>query len=125
MLTFRNELALGVFLFGTTYLWLTPPFAGPTARGALWSVVQVMALLAIVAFSGAAWGLFRQADWWEPLAICAAVVGMASVVPYWIAVQQLELSDTLSNSLIHFVGGALILIALLTPPAERWIASRL
>jgi hypothetical protein len=125
MLTFRNELALGVFLFGTTYLWLTPAFAGPGARGTLWSVVQVLAFAAIVAFSAAAWGLFRGADWWEPLAICAAIVGMGSVVPYWIAVQQLDASDTFSNSVVHFLGGALILIALVAPPAERWITSRL
>jgi hypothetical protein len=125
MLTFRNELALGVFLFGTTYLWLIAAFAGPAARGTLWSVVQVMAFAAIVAFSTSAWGLFREADWWEPLAIGAAIVGMGSVVPYWIAVQQLDASDTFSNSVIHFLGGAVILIALLTPPAERWITSRL
>jgi hypothetical protein len=37
MLTFRNEFALAIFLFGTTYLWFA--FAGPAARGALWSVV--------------------------------------------------------------------------------------
>jgi hypothetical protein len=128
MFTFRNELALGVFLFGTTYLWLTPVFAGPAARGTLWSVVQVMVLVAIVAFSGAAWGLFREADWWEPLAIGAAIVGMACVIPYWIAVRplpDLDGSATLSNSLIHLLGGAVILIALLAPPAERWITSRL
>jgi hypothetical protein len=125
MFTFRNELALGIFLFGTTYLWLTPAFAGPAARGTLWLVVQVMAFVAIATFSAAAWGLFRGADWWEPLAIGAAIIGMACVVPYWIAVQQLETPDTFSNSVIHLLGGALILITLLAPPAERWITSRL
>jgi hypothetical protein len=84
-----------------------------------------MAFGAIVAFSAAAWALFRGADWWEPLAVGAAIVGMACVVPYWIAVQQLDTSDTFSNSVLHFLGGALILIALLAPPAERWITSRL
>ena len=128
MLTFRNELALGVFLFGTTYLWLTPAYAGPAARGTLWSVVQVMAFIAILAFSAAAWGIFRDSGWWEPVGIGAAMVGMACVVPYWIAVQplpDLDRSATLGNLLIHFLGGALVMAALLAPPAERWIVSHL
>jgi hypothetical protein len=42
MFTFRNVFALVLFLFGTTFLWLTPAFLGDkqtAAQGAIWTVV--------------------------------------------------------------------------------------
>jgi hypothetical protein len=63
MLTFRNVLALGVFLFGTTYLWLTPSYVGKSATGAVWVVVQVLSIVTIVGFAAATWGIFKATGW--------------------------------------------------------------
>jgi hypothetical protein len=46
MLTMRNLGGVALFLFGTTYLWLTPMFAGRgiSTKGILWSITQVLRL---------------------------------------------------------------------------------
>jgi hypothetical protein len=59
MLTFRNVFALVLFLFGTTFLWLTAAFLGDkqaAAQGAVWTVVQMGAILVIIGFAAGAWG---------------------------------------------------------------------
>ena len=47
MFTFKNMVAIGLFLFGTTFLWMTRDFlAEPKAgTGTLWSVVQGLVLI--------------------------------------------------------------------------------
>ncbi len=59
MFTFRNVFALALFLFGTTFLWLTAAFLGDKrdAKGVVWTVVQVGAMLVIIGFAAGAWGL--------------------------------------------------------------------
>ena len=42
MFTFLSSVAVAVFLFGSTFLWMTPLFIGPTATGALWTAAQVL-----------------------------------------------------------------------------------
>ncbi len=44
MFTIRNLGGVALFLFGTTYLWLTPMFAsrGISTKGLWWSVTQVL-----------------------------------------------------------------------------------
>jgi hypothetical protein len=53
MFTFRNVLAVGIFLFGTTFLWLTAAFNGGerSETGAIWKVIQALALAAIGGFA--------------------------------------------------------------------------
>jgi hypothetical protein len=65
MFTFRNMLAIAVFLFGTTFLWMTPLFIGPAATGAMWNVAQALGFLAILGFTVTAWGIFTTARWWR------------------------------------------------------------
>ena len=76
MFTIRNMGGVALFLFGTTYLWLTPSFASPgvPTTGIAWSITQVLALVTLALFTAATWGLFTKASWWEPLAIVAAAV---------------------------------------------------
>ena len=128
MVTFRNVLALGVFLFGTTYLWLTPSFVGKSATGALWTVTQVLAMVTILGFALAAWGIFKAAGWWEPVLILSAIVGMASVIPYWIGLQSVAGAvdaAAIENAAGHILGAALVLAALLVHPAEQWVIGKL
>ena len=59
MFTFRNVFALVLFLFGATFLWLTAAFLGDkqaAAKGAVWTVVQISAILVIIGFADGAWG---------------------------------------------------------------------
>jgi hypothetical protein len=127
MFTFRNILAVGVFLFGTTFLWMTPAFLpkGGSATGAIWIVIQVLALAAIIGFTIAAWGIFKDKGWLEPAAIGSAIVGIVAVIAYWIGANDLGAADSWSNIALHFLGSTVIIAALLVSPFEHWIAGRL
>jgi hypothetical protein len=128
MISFRNILAIGIFLFGTTYLWLTPAFSGKSATGTLWAAVQVLAYAAIIGFAAAAFGIFKGTDWWEPIAIGSAVIGMAAVIQYWVGLQNLSgalNAAAVENIAIHFFGGAAVAALLLVHSAEQWIVGRL
>jgi hypothetical protein len=129
MFTFRNVVAAGVFLFGTTFLWMMPFFIGPRATGAMWTAAQVLGFIAIIAFTVAAWGTFNTSGWWETVALASGVIGVAATIPYAIAAPTTAgTGDPLSifiNIVLHGVGSAVIIAALLMPPAEHWIAGRL
>jgi hypothetical protein len=130
MFTFRNVLAFGIFLFGTTFLWLTAAFNGGerSATGAIWKVIQALALVAIGGFALVAWGIFKTTGWWEPVAVASAVVGMASVIPYWVAIHRTPNAvnaAALENVAVHFLGGAVVLTTLLAPALQRWITGRI
>jgi hypothetical protein len=46
-LSSRAIVAIIAFIFGTTFLWLTPAFVGSgvKAEGTLWTVFQILSLL--------------------------------------------------------------------------------
>jgi hypothetical protein len=52
----RAGVAQVLFIFGTTFLWLTPAFLGSAAKadGSLWTAVPILSLLTIVSFAVAA-----------------------------------------------------------------------
>ena len=84
MFTIRNIGGVALFLFGTTYLWLTPAFAGKgvSTKGILWSTTQILAFVTLLGFAIATWGLFRKAGWWDTAAIASAVLGLLVLIPY-------------------------------------------
>jgi len=128
MLTFRNVLALGVFLFGTTFLWLTPSFVGKSATGAVWAVTQILAIAAILGFTVAAWGIFKATGWWEPILIVSAIVGIASVVPYWVGIQSVPdavNAAAIENTVGHVIGALVVIAVLFIHPAEHWVVGKL
>ena len=130
MFTFKNLVALGLFLFGSTFLWMTRDFlANPReGSGALWSVVQVLVFVAIVGFAAAAWGVFKEASWWEPVALGSALVGLAALVPYVIGIRQVgDAGDAgvQMNIAIHAAGIAAVLMVVLVPAVHRWITDRI
>jgi len=87
MFTLRNIGGVALFLAGTTWMWLTPAFAtkGVSTSGTWWSLTRILCFLTIAVFCVATWGLFARSGWWESAAIAAAVIGLVSLVPYWIA----------------------------------------
>jgi hypothetical protein len=130
MFSFKNMVALGLFLFGSTFLWMTRDFlANPReGTGTLWSVVQVLVMMTIIGFTLAAWVLFKEASWWEPVAIASAIVGLAALVPYVFGVWQVgEAGDAgvQINIAMHVVGIAAVFAVGLLPLVHDWIARRL
>lgn len=128
MFTVRNVFALALFLFGTTFLWLTSAFLGDkhaAATGAVWTVVQVGAILLIVGFAAAAWGLIRETSWWEPLALVSALGGLIVLIPYGIGASDLVAANIWTNLAFHALGSVAVLVVLLVPPAHAWLRHRL
>lgn len=123
MFTTRNVGGVALFLFGTTYLWLTPSFASPgvSTSGVVWSVTQVLALLTLALFTVATWGLFSKAGWWEPAAVVAAVVGFVALVPFWIAASDAGEANPTFTAFILALGNVGVLVLLLVPSLERWV----
>jgi hypothetical protein len=123
MFTIRNLGGAALFLFGTTFLWLTPSFAsqGVSTKGVAWSITQVLSLVTIVLLTAATWGLFTKAGWWEPLAIVAAMVGFLVLIPYWLAASHAGEVNPGFNVLIHALGSLGVLVLLLVPTLEQWV----
>jgi hypothetical protein len=123
MFTIRNLGGVALFLFGTTFLWLTPSFASPgvSTKGVAWSVTQVLALVTLALVTAATWGLFTKAGWWEAVAVVAAAVGFAVLVPYWIAAGHAGEVNPGFNVLVHALGSVGVLVLLLVPTLERWV----
>jgi hypothetical protein len=123
MFTIRNLGGVALFLFGTTYLWLTPSFAsaGVSTTGVAWSITQVLALVTLALFAAATWGLFTKAGWWEPVAIVAAAVGFLVLVPYWLAASHAGEVNPAFNVAIHVLGSVGVWVLLLVPSLERWV----
>jgi hypothetical protein len=129
MVTFRNAIAVALFLFGASYLWLTPAFLNRAGyQSTIFDPKGLLAVIAIVGFAAAAWGLFRDEGWWVPVAIASGLIGLASVVPYWIWALPTaggNSAQMIENAVIHAAGGAAVALVLLVPATERWLTGHL
>jgi hypothetical protein len=123
MFTIRNLGGVALFLFGTTYVWLTPMFAGKdvATKGALWTLAGIGSWLVLAGFTVATWGLFQQTSWWEAVAVGSAVAGIAVLAPYWVAAHRAGETTPWFNVLIHVVGATGVLVLLLVPTLETWV----
>ncbi len=123
MFTVRNVGGASLFLFGTTFLWLTRMFAsrGVTATGAAWAICDVLSYVSIAGFTLATWGLFNRTSWWETVAVVSAVVGTAALGPYWLAARHAGEVNPAFNVFVHLVGAAGVLVLLLVPALEQWV----
>ena len=131
MWTFKNLLALGLFLFGTTFQWMTPAFAGktPPPTGTAWTLANILALIAVAGFTIAAWAVFKQYSWWETAALVSGIVGLVAVVPFIVGQSQLDvgLADpgVQINLWLHLLGSAAVIAIVLLPGAHDWVTRRL
>lgn len=125
MFTIRNVGGVALFLFGTTFAWITPEFvtAGLKNTGALWSTVRILALATAAGFTLATWGLFQRTPWWETVAIGSAVVGVVTLIPYWVAATKAGETNPWFTVLVIALGSAGVLVLLLVPSLERWVNS--
>ncbi len=129
MVTLRHAFAVGLFLFGASYLWLTPAFLNRVGfQGTIFDPKGLLAAIAIVGFAAAAWGVFKDQGWWVQVAAASGLVGLASVIPYWIWALPTaggNSSQMIENAVIHAAGGAVIALVLLVPTTERWLTDHL
>jgi len=125
MFSIRNIGGVALFLFGTTFLWLTPSFAtkGVSTKSGWWSVTNALALVTVVVFTAATWGLFNRAEWWELVAISGAILGAIVLVPYWIAANNVGDPGRGMNLFVHVLGDAGVLVLLNVPTVTRWVES--
>jgi MFS superfamily sulfate permease-like transporter len=131
MWTFKNLVALGLFLFGTTFLWMTPAFAGktPPPTGTAWTLANVLALVAVAGFTVAAWAVFKQSSWWQTAALLSGMVGLVAVVPFVVGQGQLDVGlgdpGVQINLWLHLLGSAAVIAIVLLPAAHDWVTQRL
>lgn len=123
MFTIRNLGGVSLFLFGTTFTWITPEFvtAGLDNTGALWFTVRILALLTAAGFTTATWGLFKATAWWETLAIVSAIVGAIALVPYSVAAYRAGETNPWFTTFILALGCTGVLILLLIPRLKHWV----
>ncbi|MEP7089372.1 MAG: hypothetical protein ABI776_04625 [Nocardioidaceae bacterium] len=123
MFGIRNVGGVAFFLFGTTFVWLTPMFAATEVdtSGAAWATVALLSTVTIAGFTVATWGLFRDTGWWELLGVGCAVTGLVTLVPYWIAAHGSGVANPAFDVVIHATGSLGVLLLLRVPRLEHWV----
>ena len=89
----------------------------------LWSITLVLSLVTVAGFTVATWGLFTRADWWEQAAVASAIVGLVTLVPYWIAAHLSGEVTPWFTVAIHALGAVGVLVLLLMPVLHAWVSS--
>ncbi len=130
MFEFKNWMAIGLFLFGSTFLWMTRDFLADrrVGTGIVWSIVQVLVFVAIAGFAVAAWGVFKEASWWETSALASAIVGVVALIAYGIGIVQVGDQGDAGvqiNIAVHVLGLAAVLAVVLLPAVHTWIDKRI
>ena len=125
MFTIRNMGGVALLLAGSSWLWLTPAFAGKgvSTSGALWATTRLLSLVTVAGFCVATWGLFARPSWWEATALGSAALGLIALAPFWFAARGGgETAGTVAwNVFVHLLMLAGIFILLLVPQLERWV----
>ena len=125
----RTITAIAVFLFGTTFLWLTPAMAGKSGQdlsGPRWVAVQLLAWATILGFTAAAWGIYRSLAWWTPVLAVAALAGVVAAGLYAFAVREVpDVANVASNVLLHAGISLALLVAVALPTVRQTFIERL
>jgi hypothetical protein len=118
--TRRNVAAVTLLLYASTFMWMTPSFAGTSQPpgGPAWAIANAGALASLALLAVSAWGVFRSSPWWERAASAGGITGLATLVPYGIAASSTGVSGPGLNSAIHFAGSAALLLVVLVPRFE-------
>jgi hypothetical protein len=131
MWTSRTLVALGLFLFATTFLWLAAAIAGraPAPSGTACTLPNVLAYVAVIGFAAAAWGVFKQYSWWMTAAVVSGIAGLVAVVPFVAGQSQLDVGfadfGVQINLEMHILGSAAVIAIVLVPVAHDGVTRRL
>jgi len=123
MFTVRNIGGVALFLFATTFLWITPAFAskGVPTEGSLWAATRILALVTMAGLVVATVGLFRRDAWWEAVAVASAVLGLVAVLIFWFAANRAGETTPWFTALILGAGCVGVLVLLRVPALEQWV----
>lgn len=123
MFTIRTVGGAALFLFATTFIWLTPSFAsrGISTKGPWWAASSMLAWATTATLIGATWGLFTRTTWWAGAAVAGAAVGIVASCVYWVAASRSSEAASTYNALIHVAGSAGVFVLLLVPALESWV----
>lgn len=125
MFTLRTLGGVALLMARSSWLWITPTFAtrGVNTSGIWWSITMVLALLTVLGFLVATWGLFARWSWWENAALASAALGLVALVPFWFAAigGGETVGTTAWNVFVHVLMVAGVAVLLLVPPLERWV----
>lgn len=125
MFTLRNLGGVALLLTGSTWLWLSPAFAGRevSTTGVMWAITRVLCLVTMAGFVVATWGLFTRHTWWEQVALGASVLGLVTLAPYWVAATGGgETAGTAAwNVFVHLLMLGGVFVLLLVPSLEQWV----
>jgi len=130
MWTFTSVMAVGLLLFGSTFLWMTAPMAAttPPPTGAAWTLTNVLSLATVIGFALAAWAVYKQYAWWDTAALVSGIVGLVAVVPFVVGQSQLEVGlgdpGVQINLWLHVLGSAAVIAMVRLPAAHDWVARR-
>ena len=128
---FRAFLAVSLFLFGSTFLWMTAAMSGktPPPVGTAWTGTNLLAYAAILLFTVAAWGVFKEYSWWPGAVVASGAVGLVAVVSFVLAQRQLDtgLGDggVQINLWMHLLGSAGVMALVLLAPLHGWVTRHL
>lgn len=128
MITFRNLAALAMFLFGTTFVWLTPMFVAedPKPDGLAWGAVSILSWAVMIGFTAGAWAIFKDLSWWEPVAIASAVLGIVTLTVYGLAVMWAGgIVGAGVNLVIHIAGIVGVFLATTFAPVHEWMTAHI
>ena len=83
----------------------------------------MLCLLTVAGFTLATVGLFARQPWWEWVALGSAVLGLLSLLPYWLAASRggEPGGTTTWNVFVHVVMLVGVFVLLLVPQLERWV----
>jgi len=70
-------------------------------------------------------GIFKEASWWQPIAIVSAIAGLLVLIPYWIGASSLGVANIWANLALHALGSVVVLVVLLVPLAHAWLLGRI
>ena len=131
MWTFKNLLAVALLLFGSTFLWMTPTFAGrtPPPTGMAWTLANILALATVAGFTIAAWAVYRHHSWWGPVTLVSAITGLVALMPF--VVGMLRTGPGLGdlgvqiNLWMHLFGSAAAIAVVRPSGLHSWVVQRL
>lgn len=102
--------------------------ATPPPTGRVWTLANVLAFLAVIAYLVTARAVSKQYSWWGPAVLVSGVIGLVAVVPFVVGQRRLEVGlDDLGvqiNLWMHLVGSAVVLAVRLVPAAREWVTQR-
>lgn len=116
----RERLAVALFVLGSTFLWIVPPFAGSLERSRILAdVLHILGVATIAVLGVAAWAIARGLPWWLLAARWAAALGLvtcAAVAAVDVAVWH---DATLGLGVLAHAAGCVTLLVIATVPAVR------